>query len=77
MLQLLSQQDNYFLEECIPTAEDERTVMAKADTTEVRQTTIDKAHIRSNADKKLAVSIKHLTQNTTYGMCTAIKRADK
>jgi len=75
MLRLLSQQDDHFLKECITTAEDERTATAKAGTTEVRQTTIDKAHDRSNADKKPAASIKQLAQNTTYGMCTAIKRA--
>ena len=57
-------------------AEDERTARAKANTTEVRQNTIKKAHDQSNADKnKTAVSIKQLAQNTTYGMCTAFKQA--
>ena len=66
-----------FLEECITTAEDERTAMAKADTTDEWQTTIDKAHNQSNADKKPAASIKKLTCNTVYGICTAIKWAAK
>jgi hypothetical protein len=35
-LQRLAQQDDHFLEESITTAEDERTAMAKADTTESR-----------------------------------------
>ena len=54
-------------------AEDERTAMAKADTTEVQQNTIDKAHNQSNA--KPAASITQRAQNTTYGLCTAFKRA--
>ena len=54
-------------------AEDGRTATAKADTTEVRQSTIDKAHNQINANKKPMASIKQLAQNTTYGMCTAIK----
>ena len=55
-------------------AEDERTARAKADTTEVRQNTIDKAHDRSNANKKPRASITQLAQITTYGICTAFKR---
>jgi len=55
-------------------AEDERTAKAKADTTEVQQSTISKAHDQSNADKKPAASITQLSQNTTYGICTAFKR---
>jgi len=76
-LQLLAQQDNHFLEGSITKAEDKRTARAKANTTEVRQTNINKAHNRCNADKKPAASIKQLARNTTYGICTAIKRAAK
>ena len=54
-------------------AEDERTAMTKADTTEVRRNTIDKAHYQSNA--KPTASITQLAQNTTYGICMAFKRA--
>ena len=75
MLQWLAQQDDHFLEESITMAEDERTARAKADTTEVRQTTIDKAYNRSNANKKPTASVTQLAQNTMYGMCTAFKRA--
>ena len=54
-------------------AEDERTATAKADTTEVRPKTINKAQNQSNA--KPTASITQLAQNTTYGICTAFKRA--
>ena len=72
-LQQLALQDNHFLEESITVAEDERTTMAKANTTEVRGNTIDKAHDQSNA--KPTASITQLTRNTTYGICTTFKRA--
>ena len=47
--------------------------MVKADKTEVRRKTIDKAHDQSNT--KPTASITQLAQNTTYGICTAFKRA--
>ncbi len=72
-LQRLAKQDNLFLKESITTAEDEHTAMAKANKTEVRQNTIDKAHNQNIAKPK--ASITQLTQNTTYGVCTAFKRA--
>ena len=71
-LQRLSQQDNHFLVESITTAEDERTAMAKTDTTELRRKTIDRAHDQSNA--KPMASITQLARNTIYGFCTAFKR---
>jgi len=73
ILQWLAQQDNHFLEENITVAEDERTATAKADKTEVRRKTIKKAHNQSKA--KPTTSITQLAQNTTYGICTAFKRA--
>ena len=73
MLQRLAQQDNHFLEESITTAENELTAMVKAKKTEVQQKTIDKAHNQSNA--KATASITQRAQNTTYGICTAFKRA--
>ena len=72
-LQRLTQQDNHFLEESITVVEDERTATAKADTTEVRRNTIDKAHNQRNA--KPMASITQLAQNTTYRICMAFKRA--
>jgi len=72
-LQWLAQHDDHFLEESITTAEDEHTAMAKADTTESRQKTINRAHNQSNA--KPTASITQQAQNTTYGICTAFKRA--
>ena len=48
------------------TEEDERTAMAKADKTEVRQKTIDKAHDQSN--EKPTASITQQARNTTYGI---------
>ena len=72
-LQWLAQQDDHFLEESITVEEDERTATAKANTTEVRQNTIDKAHDQSNT--KPTASITQLARNTTYGICTAFKRA--
>ena len=72
-LQRLAKQDDHFLEESITTEEDERTAMAKADKKEVRQQIIDNAHNQSNA--KPTASITQRAQNTTYGVCTAFKRA--
>ena len=72
-LQRLALQDNHFLDKSITVAEDERTALAKANTTEVRQNTIDKAHDQSNA--KPTASITQLARNTTYRICTAFKRA--
>ena len=72
-LQRLAQQDNHFLEESITVAEDEHTATAKADTTEVRCKTIDNAHDQRNA--KPMASITQRAQNTTYRICTALKRA--
>ena len=55
-LQRLALQDNHFLEESIAVAEDERTAMAKADTTEVRRNTINKAHNQSNAKPMVRIT---------------------
>jgi hypothetical protein len=72
-LQRLAQQDDHFLEESITTAEDERTAMAKADKKEIRRQTINNAHNQSKA--KPTASITQRPLNTTYGLCTAFKRA--
>ena len=63
-LQRLAQQDNLFLKESITTAEDERTAMAKADKTEVRQTTIDKAHNQSNTKPTASITQRAKTPRT-------------
>jgi len=72
-LQWLAQQDDYFLEESITTAEDECKAMAKANKKEVQQQAIDNAHNQSNT--KPTASITQRAGNTTYGICTAFKRA--
>ena len=65
-LQLLAQQDNHFLKESITMAEDERTAMAKADTKEVRQSTIDKAHDQSNLKPTQASPNLHKMPRTEF-----------
>ena len=68
----LARQEDHFLDECITVAEDERTVMAKADTTDGRRMTIDRAHDKSNA--RPIPGIKQQWRNTSYGVCSAFKR---
>ncbi len=63
MLQWLAQQDDHFLEKSITTVEDERTEMVKANKTEPRQKTINKAH--NNNNTKPTTSITQRAQNTT------------
>jgi hypothetical protein len=65
-LQRLALQDNHFLNESITVAEDERTALAKADTTEVRQNTINKAHYQSNANQRQASPNLHETQHMEF-----------
>ena len=67
----LARQEDHFLDECITVAVDERTVMAKADTTDGRRLTIDKAHDKSNA--RPTPGIKQQWRNTSYGVCSALK----
>ncbi len=55
-LQRLAQQDDLFLEESITTAEDERTAMAKADETDSRQKTVDRAHEQSNTKPTASIT---------------------
>ena len=68
----LARQEDLFLDECITVAEDERTIMAKADTSDGRRLTIDKAHDKSNA--RPTPGIKQQWRNKSYGMCSALKR---
>ena len=68
----LARQEDLFLDECITVAEDERTIMAKADTSDGRRLTIDKAHDKSNA--KPTPGIKQQWRNKSYGLCSALKR---
>ena len=68
----LASQEDHFLDECITVAEDERTDMAKANTTDGRRLTIDKAHDKSNA--KPTPGIKQQWMNKSYGVCSAFKR---
>ena len=71
----LAQQEDQFLEQCITLAEDERTDMAKADFTDGRRITIDKAHTTSMT--KPVLGLTQYARNTKYGVCTAFKRAAK
>ncbi len=71
-LQQLAQQDDLFLKESITTAEDERTAMAKANKTDSRQKTVDRAHEQSMT--KPTASITQQARNTTYRIFTAFKR---
>ena len=64
MLAKLKQQDDHFLKESITLAEDERTVMAKADTTDERQKSIDKGHDKSNATS--TPTLTQQVRNSTY-----------
>jgi putative cell wall-binding protein len=68
----LARQEDHFLDECITVSEDERTVMAKADTTNGKRLNIDKAHDKSNA--RPTPGIKQQWRNTLYGVCSALKR---
>ena len=71
-LEQLARQEDHFLDESITVAEDERTVMAKADTTNGRQLNIDKAYDTSNA--KPSPGIKQHWRNTSYEVCSAFNR---
>ena len=71
----LAQQEDQFLEQCITLAEDERTDMAKANFTDGRRITIDKAHTTSMT--KPVLGLTQYARNTKYGVCTAFKRAAK
>ena len=71
-LDQLARQEDHFLDDCITVAEDERTVTAKADTTNGKKLIINKAHDKSNA--KPTPGIKQHWRNTSYDVCSAFKR---
>ena len=64
MLAKLKQKDDHFLKDSITLAEDEHTIMAKADTTDERRKTIDKAHDKSNATP--TPTLTQQVRNSTY-----------
>jgi hypothetical protein len=68
----LSRQEDHFLDECITMAKDERTDMAKANTTDGRRLAIDKGYDKSNA--RPTPGIKQQWRNKSYRLCSAFKR---
>ena len=71
MLRQLQESDDLFLNNRITITEDERTVLAKNDTTYAKCNTIDYAHITQ--DKPSIVLVQHGC-NTAYSMCLAFNR---
>ncbi len=62
-LRLLSKNENLFLDNSITQAEDERTVLAKGDQTNLQRLAIDSAHVNS---KKPAIGLTQCGLNTAY-----------
>ena len=72
-LERLAQQEDLFLDECITTAEDERTVMAKNDATNNKKRAIDSAH---NKDQPGSTpGYVQRVRNATYTATTKFNRA--
>ena len=72
-LERLAQQEDLFFDECITTAEDERTVMAKNDATNNKKRAIDSAH---NKDQPGSTpGYVQRVRNATYTATTKFNRA--
>ena len=72
-LERLAQQEDLFFDECITTAEDERTVMAKNDATNNKKRAIDSAH---NKDRSGSTpGYVQRVRNATYTATTKFNRA--
>ena len=71
-LQRLAQQEDLFLDECITSAEDERTVMAKNDTTNKKKRAIELAHKPSKAGTRPGYAQR--IRNATYTATTQLNR---
>jgi hypothetical protein len=69
----LEQQEDHFLNECITTAEDERTVIAKNDTTNSKRRSIEAAHKKSQPISKPGYAQR--VRNATYTATTQFNRA--
>ena len=69
----LEQQEDHFLDECITTAEDERTVIAKNDTTNSKRRSIEAAHKKSQPIGKPGYAQR--VRNATYTATTQLNRA--
>ena len=72
-LQRLAQQEDHFLDECITTAEDERTVMAKNDASNSKKRAIDAAHNKDKPSSKPGYVQR--VRNATYAATTICNRA--
>ncbi len=73
-LRLLSQNENLFLDNSITQAEDERTVLAKGNQTNLQHLAIDSAHVNSN---KPAIGLTQRGCNTTYSLGMTISQTFK
>ncbi len=73
-LRLLSKNKNLFLDNSITQAEDERTVLAKGNQTNLQCLAIDSAHVNSN---KPAIDLTQRHRNTVYSLGTTISRTFK
>ncbi len=74
MLHLLSKNENLFLDNSITQAEDERTVLAKGNQTNLQSLVIDSAHVNSN---KPAIGLTQHSCNTTYSLGMTISQTFK
>jgi hypothetical protein len=73
-LRLLSKNENLFLDNSITQAEDERTVLAKGDQTNLQCLAIDSAHANSN---KPAIGLTQHGCNAAYSLGTTISQTFK
>jgi hypothetical protein len=74
MLRLHSENKNLFLDNSITQAQDERTVLAKGNQTNLQHLAIDSAHVNSN---KPAIGLTQRGCNTTYSLGTTISQTFK
>jgi hypothetical protein len=68
-LRLLSKNENLFLDNSITQAEDEQTVLAMGNQTNLQRLAIDSAHVNSN---KPAIGLTQRGRNTAYSLGTTI-----
>ncbi len=73
-LRLLSKNKNLFLDNSITQAEDERTVLAKSDQTNLQHLVIDSAHVNSNNP---AIGLTQRGCNTAYSLGMTISQTFK
>ncbi len=73
-LHLLRKHENFFLDNSITQAEDERTVLAKGNQTNMQRLAIDSAHVNSN---KPAIGLTQRSCNAAYSLGMTISRTFK